>query len=486
MAQFRIPNRDQLLMLETVDLNSIAPVGSAVYTIDKIVNSLDTSDIENKYDIKDPMGRPPFHPKTLIKVGLYALHNCRFSTRKMEQDTRYNLCYKYLTGNEVIDHTTFAKFFTNYTDYVTELFSQTALICKEENLIGFEILGIDTEKVKADASYKQTKSLDNIQKDIDKIKKNLKKLLEKADEVDEAETKALEKRLDKIKSAEKILKERLNEKCKDKKEPEIKEILKKTKVNITDPDGSVMSQANGEHNVMYAVTTTTDTKDDIITGFVVKGEANDNAVLFEAIEESEANIGSGHEHIVADSGFGSYENFEEGKRRELDLLIPDKRKEVEEKGKTSKGEYDRSHFEYNKEKDNYRCPTSNILEMEREIIGRDGREKIIYSNDSACGRCKVKNLCTKSENGGRKIIRDANEEIKDEMRKKLNSEEGKENYVKRAHSAESPYGDMKHNKKFRGFMRRGIAKVSMECSLIFMLHNILKLSEVLLKSTLFG
>ena len=45
---------------------------------------------------------------------------------------------------------------------------------------------------------------------------------------------------------------------------------------------------------------------------------------------------------------------------------------------------------------------------------------------------------------------------------------------------------MKHNKKFRGFMRRGIAKVSMECSLIFMLHNILKLSEVLLKSTLFG
>ena len=93
--------------------------------------------------------------------------------------------------------------------------------------------------------------------------------------------------------------------------------------------------------------------------------------------------------------------------------------------------------------------------MEREIIGGDGREKNIYSNDSACERCKVKNLCTKSENGGRKIIRDANEEIKDEMRKKLKSEGGKENYVKRAHSAESPYGDMKQ-------------------------------SEVLLKSTLFG
>ena len=200
MAQFRIPNRDQLLMLETVDLNSIAPVGSIVYTIDKIVNSLDLSDIEKQYDIKDSMGRPPFHPKTIIKVGLYALHNCRFSTRKMEDDTRYNLAYKYLTGNEVIDHTTFAKFYSNHKDYVAELFSQTVLICEEKNLIGFDILGIDTEKVKADASYKQTKNLNNIQKDIDKIKENIKQLLEKANEVEDVEVRALEKRLDRVKT----------------------------------------------------------------------------------------------------------------------------------------------------------------------------------------------------------------------------------------------------------------------------------------------
>lgn len=82
MGCFRIPNRDQLLMLEIVDLDSIAPVRSAVYTIDKIVDDLDTSDIEAKYDIKDTLYRPPFHPKAIIKVGLYALHNYRFTTKK--------------------------------------------------------------------------------------------------------------------------------------------------------------------------------------------------------------------------------------------------------------------------------------------------------------------------------------------------------------------------------------------------------------------
>ncbi len=216
MAQFRIPNRDQLLMFETVDLNSIAPVGSAVYTIDKIVDSLDTSDIENKYDIKDSMGRPPFHPKTIIKVGLYALHNCRFSTRKMEEDTRYNLGYKFLTGNEIIDHTTFAKFFSNYTNYVTELFSQIVFTCREHDLIDFDILPIDTVKTKADASYKQTKNLKSIQKDIDKIKEKIKEMLEKADEVEDAELKALEKRLDKVKMLRIHLKSELKKNVKTK------------------------------------------------------------------------------------------------------------------------------------------------------------------------------------------------------------------------------------------------------------------------------
>ena len=145
-------------------------------------------------------------------------------------------------------------------------------------------------------------------------------------------------------------------------------------------------------------------------------------------------------------------------------MLPDKRKEVEEKDKTKKGEYDRSHFEYNKETDEYKCLDGKILTKEREITGVDGRVKIIYSNDSICNVCEVKNLCTKSEDSGRKIIRDVNEEIKEEMRKKLNSEEGKENYGKRAHSAESLYGNMKHNIKFRNFMRRGISKVSMECA----------------------
>ena len=46
MRKFIKPQRNQLLILQTVDLNSIALAGSALHSIDTIVESLDTSAFE--------------------------------------------------------------------------------------------------------------------------------------------------------------------------------------------------------------------------------------------------------------------------------------------------------------------------------------------------------------------------------------------------------------------------------------------------------
>ncbi|MBN1696347.1 MAG: hypothetical protein JW881_02430 [Spirochaetales bacterium] len=94
MRQFIIPNREQQLLFATIDLESIAPIGSPLRTIDALVESLDTSSIEVEYDLDSPNGREPIHPKTLIKVALYAIHNCRFSLRKIEHDTTAYLGYR--------------------------------------------------------------------------------------------------------------------------------------------------------------------------------------------------------------------------------------------------------------------------------------------------------------------------------------------------------------------------------------------------------
>jgi transposase len=98
MRKFIKPQRNQLLMLQTFDLNSITLPGSALHSIDTIVESLDTSAFEAAYDLESSRGNNPIDPKTIIKVCLFALHNGRFSTRKMEYDTGHHLGYMFLTG----------------------------------------------------------------------------------------------------------------------------------------------------------------------------------------------------------------------------------------------------------------------------------------------------------------------------------------------------------------------------------------------------
>ena len=111
MKTFKKPNREQQLLFATVKLETIAPIGSSLRTIDELVDKLDTSKIEATYDFETKTGARAMHPKTLIKVALYALHNCRFSLRKMESDTQFHLGYRWITGDEKIDHSTMGKFY---------------------------------------------------------------------------------------------------------------------------------------------------------------------------------------------------------------------------------------------------------------------------------------------------------------------------------------------------------------------------------------
>ena len=64
------------------------------------------------------------------------------------------------------------------------------------------------------------------------------------------------------------------------------------------------------------------------------------------------------------------------------------------------------------------------------------------------------------------------------MREKLQGKRAHRRYCKRAHAAESPFGNLKSNLKFRAVMRRGREKVLMEVALLFMLHDILKFGAV--------
>jgi transposase len=481
MRKFIKPQRNQLLMLQTVDLNSIALAGSVLHTIDSIVESLDTSGFEAAYDLESSRGNCPIDPKTIIKVCLYALHCGRFSTRKMEYDTGHHLGYMFLTGAQRIDHSTFSKFLSKFKKEVVELFSQIVLVCVEQGLLDFKVLCIDSVKLRAHASHKQQKNKRGIEKATVKLRKRIAGLLDTAgDEETDAEKhkerRRLEKRLADLDPARYILNDRLTQSCCDKGLSEAAHVQEQTTVNITDPDAHIMQQANGEKNPAYSVTTAADSKADVVAHFQVNAEDHDSEALQPAIAGSTEKTGKAHDHTIADAGFGSIGNLEYLEEQNINALIPDRRLAIEQMGLTAKGSYDRSAFVYDVVTDSYRCPEGNLLGCCGKVTAK-GRTARRYANPQACRHCQQVRHCTKGTH--RVLIRDEHEAVRERMREKLQQEVNQELYKVRAHTAEAPYGCIKRNWKFTHVMRRGIAKVAMEVALLFSLHNILKLGAVL-------
>ena len=74
-----------------------------------------------------------------------------------------------------------------------------------------------------------------------------------------------------------------------------------------------------------------------------------------------------------------------------------------------------------------------------------------------------------------KEIKEKYSKIKYENLKKLLTKKGKEEYKKRMHTAEPPFGNMKHNLGYRYYLLRGLEKVQGEFNLMCIGHNINKI-----------
>ncbi len=87
-----------------------------------------------------------------------------------------------------------------------------------------------------------------------------------------------------------------------------------------------------------------------------------------------------------------------------------------------------------------------------------------------CFWCPIQQNCTKSSS--RTITRHPKEALKDAMRKRLVTPEGKMEYAKRITVAEAPFGNLKYNNRWSQLSHRGLKKVKGECLLHVIGHNL--------------
>ena len=447
--QFLLP----LNLEEFVSENHISRV------LNDLIDVVDISTIESTYSEN---GCPAYHPRLLLKILFYGyLINIR-SSRKIDDMTQTDTAFMYLTAMQKPDFHTICRFRSTHLDSIKEIFSQIVMLCKGMGLIGSSI-SIDGTKVKANASPKQSKSSDAIEKEIDKILRESIETDEREDEIygDSTPYKMPEElvdkkyRLEKIKAAKKKMDE---------------EKLKK--VNITDPDARIMKHKDGSMKPSYNCQVAVDEKEQIIVAADLVDEENDLHQIEPMIENVKETLGYKPTIVLADAGYFSYDNVQFLLDEEIDAYIPDNFYEVEKRGKTKK--FRKLLFTYDVKKDCYYCPAAFEIPFTR-IQKKENEPDLRYYVCKYCSLCVLKNACTDSKN--RTITRDPREHLMEDMRAKLNTGEGTEQYQKRMFTVEPVFGQMKQDRGFREFLLRGKIKTKIEFLMMCTVHNIKKIAD---------
>ena len=446
--RFRPYDPEQPFLLPP-DLREWLPDDDLAFFIQDVVASLDLGDIYRDYDASRG-GQPPFHPRMMTGLLLYAYCVGIASSRKIERATWHSVPFRVLTADQHPDHDTIAEFRKRHLGALSSLFLQILSMCRKAGLVKLGHVALDGTKVRANASKHKAMSYDHMEKAEAELSAEVARLLAEAERVDAEEDAAFgkgrrgdelpeelrrrESRLRKIQEAKAALEAEAREKAEEEKKeyekkqanhekrggrgkppkPPSEAVNPKAQRNFTDPDSRIMKDgATKSFEQCYNAQAAVDSKAQVIVAAYVTQEANDKGELKPLVKAMCENLeGEKPRRVSADSGYYSEANTKFLDSEEIDGYVA----------------------------------TGRLKHGERVDPAPRGRIPAGLSPKERAAR-------------------------------KLRTMKGRATYRMRKAIVEPVFGQTKAVRGFRQFLLRGLEKVSGEWSLICATHNLLKLHK---------
>ncbi len=176
MAQnFLSCDRDQELLLPP-SLREWLPEGHLAWFVLDSVAELDLDVFYGAYRC-DGWGAAAHDPQMMVALLLYAYSIGVRSARGIERHCSEDVAFRVITANQVPDHATIARFRARHEQAISELFSGVLALCARAGLVKVGIVAIDGTKIAAAATHHANRSYGQIAKEI----------LEEAGRIDAAE-----------------------------------------------------------------------------------------------------------------------------------------------------------------------------------------------------------------------------------------------------------------------------------------------------------
>ena len=207
-------------------------------------------------------------------------------------------------------------------------------------------------------------------------------------------------------------------------------------ISTTDPDASVTRRGKGKSKLKYQIHRGVDPKREVITATeVTPGEVHEAHRMQSLIETHEKNTESTVETAVADSKYGSIENYlachDHGIKAHFTSL-----EEAQHGTGTKKGIFAKEAFTYHAESDTFICPAGQTLKRRNFNKKRQHYEYITAAG--TCSRCQLKARCTKAKSG-RTLKRHIRQDDLDSMLQQARSPESKKDIRTRQHLMERTF-----------------------------------------------
>jgi transposase len=207
-------------------------------------------------------------------------------------------------------------------------------------------------------------------------------------------------------------------------------------ISITDPDASVTRHSSGRSKLRYKTHRAVDPHNEVITATTITtGSVDDGDMLKEMIETHKENTQKEPSTVVADSRYGTIDNYLLCRDRGITAHIPSLEATQRGSGR-KKGIFPREAFAYHPDTDTFTCPAGHTLNRRHYHKKRNHYE---YKAPSGlCAACDLREHCTRAKDG-RTLKRHARQNEVDIMLHYATSRKAKRDIKTRQHLSERSF-----------------------------------------------
>lgn len=512
---FRSYDPDQTLLFpQRIDRD--IPKDDPVRILKSVIESLDLSGFKKLYHER---GRSPYHPKMMLMVILYSYMNNVYSCRKIEKLLYRDIYYIWLSGYQKPDFATINRFRNRVKNEIGHIFTLLVLILVKKGFVTLEVEYLDGTKIESKANkytFVWRKSVErNREKLLEKIRVLLQQINEQMAQDKAADVDTLELTPQTLCEISKEFKEALGSapeaKTKEEKAAQrgknkmfkelerhgeklaeynsrLEQMEGRNSISKTDPSATFMrmkedAMCNGQTKPGYNLQISSENQ--FITDFALFPNPTDTLTFIPFLGSFPGRYGRFPKRVVADSGYGSEENYRFMDEAGIEGFVKYNRFHLEHRPRYKPDTFHPDSLYYNEEGDYYICPMGQRMSRTGTL---QTRTEGGYISQSACYRairckgCPLRCLCYKAKANQRTIR--VNHRLNAYKRKAcelLTSEEGIKERGRRCIEPEAVFGQMKSNMAYRRFRHMGKDKVVMDFTFFAIAFNIKKLCSMMRK-----